>query len=80
MALGCGWQGEAATILSSVVGILRNPADFARALEPFYGRQIAAEFERLLTEHLVIAAERQVLMMADVMTRGIVRQFPRRFL
>lgn len=136
--------------------LLRNPADFARALEPFYGGEIAAGFERLLTEHLVIAAElvraakagnnqaaadaerrwymnadqiaaflgrinpfwsesewramlhqhlaltkteavdilteqfeagvtifdeteRQALMMADTMTRGIVRQFPRRF-
>ena len=136
--------------------LLRNPVDFARALEPFYGREIAGEFARLFTEHLVIASElvtaakagnsqaaadaerrwyvnadqiaaflgrinphwsetewrtmlhehlaltkaeavdilteqfeagitvfdeieRQALTMADTMTRGIVRQFPRRF-
>lgn len=137
--------------------LLRNPTDFARALEPLYCTEVAAEFERLLTEHLVIAAElvraakagnaeaaadaerrwyinadqiasflarinphwseqewrvmlhehlaltkteavdiltgqfehgvaifdeieREALMMADTMARGIVRQFPRRFL
>lgn len=136
--------------------LLRNPSDFAAALEPFYGRETAAKFAQLLTEHLVIAAqlvaaakrgdtaaaadaerrwyanadqiaaflasinphwsqaewqtmlyqhlsltkseavdiltgdyaagiavydeiEKQALMMADVMTAGIVRQFPRRF-
>jgi hypothetical protein len=37
--------------------LLRNPRDFQAALEPFYGPQIAAEFARLLTEHLTIAAE-----------------------
>lgn len=136
--------------------LLRNPTDFARALEPLYGQANASEFERLLRAHLVIAAElvtaakagdtqaatdaerrwyenadqiaaflgrinpfwseaqwrsmlhehlrfvkgeavallngqyeqsvrvydeaeRQALMMADELTRGIVRQFPRRF-
>lgn len=136
--------------------LLRNPDDFEKALEPFYGQRIAAEFARLLREHLVIDAElvaaakagdaqkvadaerrwyanadqiakflasinphwlyeewramlfehlaltkkeavdiltknyadgiavydeieRQALMMADVMTMGIVRQFPQRF-
>ncbi|MGE5579958.1 MAG: acetylglutamate kinase [Bacillota bacterium] len=136
--------------------LLRNPTNFARALEPLYGRAIASEFERLLRDHLVIAAElvtaakagdtqaaadaevrwyqnadqiaallgrinpfwseaewramlhehlrnvkgeavallnsqfelstrvydeaeRQALMMADELTRGIVRQFPRKF-
>ncbi len=37
--------------------LLRNPADFANALEPFYGAEAAKEFERLFTEHLTIAAE-----------------------
>lgn len=37
--------------------LLRNPTDFARALEPLYGKAIASEFERLLRAHLVIAAE-----------------------
>lgn len=136
--------------------LLRNPDDFEKALEPFYGQGVAATFGRLLGEHLVIAAElvaaakagdtqkaadaerrwyanadqiarflasinpcwsyeewrtmlfehlaltkteavdiltknfadgiavydeieRQALMMADVMTMGIVRQFPQRF-
>lgn len=36
---------------------LRNPADFARVFCRFYGKEIASEFERLLTDHLVIAAE-----------------------
>lgn len=35
--------------------LLRNPAYMAQALEPFYGRTVAAEYDRLLTEHLVIA-------------------------
>jgi len=35
--------------------LLRNPTDFAMVLEPFYGEG-AKEFERLLREHLVIAA------------------------
>ncbi|SFE93188.1 hypothetical protein SAMN04487969_109176 [Paenibacillus algorifonticola] len=37
--------------------LLRNSTDFAAALEPFYGRAIAARFAELLREHLVIAAE-----------------------
>lgn len=37
--------------------LLRNPRDFQAALEPLYGREIAAEFARLFTEHLTIAAE-----------------------
>ena len=37
--------------------LLRNPVDFANVLRPFYGTQIAARFEELLTEHLVIAAQ-----------------------
>jgi len=36
--------------------LLRNPTDFARALEPFYG-EYSKEFERLLKEHLLIAAK-----------------------
>ncbi|WP_251862221.1 LysM peptidoglycan-binding domain-containing protein [Clostridium sp. Marseille-Q2269] len=40
-----------------VARLLRNPKDFEEALRPFYGDDIAAEFSRLLTEHLTIAAE-----------------------
>ena len=36
--------------------LLQNPADFADALLPFYGKRNAREFDRLLTDHLVIAA------------------------
>jgi hypothetical protein len=37
--------------------LLQNPVDFAKVLQPFYGRETAKQFERLLTEHLLIAAE-----------------------
>lgn len=36
--------------------LLQNPADFARVLRPLYGNLKAREFERLFTEHLLIAA------------------------
>lgn len=36
--------------------LLRNPSDFAAALQPFYMEQ-SKEFERLLREHLLIAAK-----------------------
>lgn len=37
--------------------LLRNPEDFAAALTPFYGEQIANQFKELLTQHLMIAAD-----------------------
>lgn len=37
--------------------LLRNPRDFARVFCHFYGNEIASEFERMLKDHLVIAAE-----------------------
>ncbi|MGI6114429.1 MAG: acetylglutamate kinase [Mahellales bacterium] len=37
--------------------LLQNPVDFARVLEPFYGGQIAMQFEQLFTDHLLIAAQ-----------------------
>ena len=37
--------------------LLRNPKDFAALLEPLYGAQNASKFEKLFTEHLVIASE-----------------------
>lgn len=37
--------------------LLRNAPDFAKIFARFYGEKIAAEFCRLLKEHLVIAAE-----------------------
>ncbi|NFD76192.1 acetylglutamate kinase [Clostridium botulinum] len=40
-----------------IARLLRNPKDFEAALRPFYGDKVAAEFSKLLTDHLVIAAE-----------------------
>jgi len=37
--------------------LLQNPHDFANALRPLFGKQIAKQFEDLLTEHLVIASK-----------------------
>lgn len=37
--------------------LLRNAPDFARVFCRFYGNEIASEFERLITEHLTVAAE-----------------------
>ncbi|CAB1254841.1 conserved protein of unknown function [Ruminococcaceae bacterium BL-6] len=37
--------------------LLRNPADFADALRPFYGSDNAKKFNDLMTEHLTIAAQ-----------------------
>lgn len=37
--------------------LLRNAPDFGRIFNHFYGNRAAAEFERLITDHLVIAAE-----------------------
>lgn len=37
--------------------LLRNPGDFEALLRPLYGAEKAAEFARLFTDHLVIAAE-----------------------
>ncbi len=37
--------------------LLRNPVDFAEALEPFYGEEAAQKFGQLLSQHLTLAAE-----------------------
>lgn len=37
--------------------LLQNPHDFVAELCPLYGKQIAMRFDRLLTEHLLIAAK-----------------------
>lgn len=37
--------------------LLQNPKDFARMLAPIYGTRAAAQFEKLFTEHLTVAAE-----------------------
>ena len=42
---------------SVVARLLRNPVDFERALQPYYGGRIAAAFRDLLREHLVLAAD-----------------------
>jgi len=36
--------------------LLQNPKDLAKIFEDFYGKDIAEEFERLFTDHLLIAA------------------------
>ena len=41
----------------TIARLLRNPTDFAHALEPYYGAANARRLETLLTEHLTIAAE-----------------------
>lgn len=40
-----------------VARLLRNPKDFEEVLRLFYGDEVAAEFNKLLTSHLVIASE-----------------------
>ena len=37
--------------------LLRNASDFAKVFCRFYGNEIASEFECLIRDHLVIAAE-----------------------
>lgn len=37
--------------------LLRNPGEMAKLIEPFYGTEISKEFEKLFTDHLVLAAE-----------------------
>lgn len=37
--------------------LLQNPTDFMEVLTAFYGEDEATEFEKLLTEHLVLAAQ-----------------------
>ncbi len=42
---------------ATMARLLRNPKDFAAVLEQVYGAAAASRFEKLLTEHLTIAAE-----------------------
>lgn len=37
--------------------LLRNPKDFGQVFEKYYGSKIADKFTKLLTEHLVLAAQ-----------------------
>ena len=37
--------------------LLRNPKDIANVFRTFYGNEVAAEIQRLLTEHLTIGKE-----------------------
>ena len=37
--------------------LLKNPHDFADVLRPVYGNQVAMQFDKLLTEHLMIAGQ-----------------------
>lgn len=37
--------------------LLENPTDFAKVLRQFYGEDIALQFEELLKEHILIAAD-----------------------
>lgn len=44
--------------LSAVTNrLLQNPKDFAKVLCPLYGEQKAKKFEKLLTDHLLLAAD-----------------------
>ncbi len=65
------WEQHVAWTRMAVVGIihnlpessqiinrlLRNPSDFAKALEVYYGKEVADKFNQLLTDHLTIAAD-----------------------
>ena len=42
---------------SATQRLLRNAADFAGALQPFYGESTARAFENLFRDHITIAAE-----------------------
>ena len=37
--------------------LLQNPVDFARVLQPLYGKQTAMQFKQLLADHLLIASQ-----------------------
>lgn len=41
----------------SIDRLLRNPTDFKLALKPFYGEEASSKFEKLLKEHLTVAAD-----------------------
>ncbi len=45
--------------------LLRNPADFARFFDCFFGREFSFSFKRLLTEHLELAAALVRALMAN---------------
>ncbi len=59
------WTGMAITSISFklpnedavTARLLRNPKDFETFLKPFYGEKVASKFEKLLTEHLQLAAQ-----------------------
>lgn len=55
---------QSPNVHEEVERLLRNPIDFGKALEVFYGQCIAAQFANLLTEHLKIAAELTTATMA----------------
>ena len=55
--------------------LLRNPVDFRRALAPFYGEIAAANFERLLAEHLTLAADLiKAIMAGDTNSAAIIER------
>lgn len=57
--------------------LLRNPADFERALVPFYGKEKAAQFRELLSQHLLIAA--QLVNSAKMGDTNAVQEFNRQW-
>lgn len=57
--------------------LLRNPADFANLLRPFYGEQNAERFRTLLADHLLIAG--QIVKAAMQQNTAVVEEQRRRW-
>jgi len=52
-----GIINELPELQNSTERLLRNATDFANALRPFYGDEVAQTFENLFRQHITIAAE-----------------------
>jgi len=54
------WEQHSTWTRAAIVSLvfdLRNPTDFKETFIPFFGVEDATEFEKLLTDHLVLAAQ-----------------------